>query len=119
MLFRSIERAFYGTDSQSPIPGNTLVSGQISQQAAEALEADFREYWDFEGEIEGGFIYRESGTVELTAEEYRLRKEEADRDFSEAQIISFVPADLGAPGTGFDISSQESFAEYILSNGMD
>ena len=115
----NIERAFYGTDSQSPIPGNTLVSGQISQQAAEALEADFREYWDFEGEIEGGFIYRESGTVELTAEEYRLRKEEADRDFSEAQIISFVPADLGAPGTGFDISSQESFAEYILSNGMD
>lgn len=218
----NIERAFSGA-----APENTPASNQISQQAAEALEADFREYWDtvkdgmvlpvvsvfqtnrfegmehtvfvvyptwrksctvvygvngntvkrlgedftgfdfafssakggmfrttlkyekilqkdgeiddnyytvspegielvlslgasfFEEEIEEGFIYQEGGTIKLTAEEYRLRKEEADQDFSEAQIISFAPADFGDPGTGFDISSQESFAEYILSNGMN
>ena len=173
----NIEMAFSGT-----APENVPDSDQISQQAAGALEADFREYWDtvkdgmvlpvvsvfqtnrfsgmdhtvfvvystykttcavvygvngdtvkrlgeapagfdfalssvFEGNIEKGFIYQESGTVELTAEEYRLRKEEADRDLSDARIISFVPADFGAPGTGFDISSQESFSEYILANG--
>ena len=68
----------------------------------------------FEGAIEGGAIYRESGTIKLTADDYQLRKEEADKDFSEAQIISFAPAGFGAPGTGFDISSRESFAEYIL-----
>lgn len=73
----------------------------------------------FEGNIEKGYIYQEGGTVELTAEEYQLRKEEADKDFSEAQIISPVSAGFRAPGTGFDISSQESFAEYILANGAD
>ena len=70
----------------------------------------------FEGAIEGGAIYRESGTIKLTADDYQLRKEEADKDFSEAQTISFAPADFGAPGTGFDISSEESFADYILEN---
>ena len=222
----NIEEVFSGTPPQSAAPENTPVSSQISQQAAEALEADFREYWDtvvkdgmvlpvvsvfqtnrfagmentvfvvyptwrksctviysvngntvkrlgevltgfdfalsssnggmfrtswtyentlmksgendddyytvspegvelvlslgasvFEGAIEKGFIYQESGTVELTAEEYQLQKEKADRDFSDAQIISFVPADFGAPDTGFDISSEESFAEYILDGG--
>ncbi len=70
----------------------------------------------FEGVIEGGSIYQENGTAKLTVDDYQLRKEEADKDFSEAQTISFAPADFGAPGTGFDISSEESFADYILEN---
>jgi hypothetical protein len=220
----NLEKVFSGTPPQPLTPENTPAPSQISQQAAQALEADFREYWDtvkdgmvlsavnvfrsdcftgmdqavfvvysaykttctvvysitgntvkrlgevptgfdfalssanggmfrtswkfenkaagnsenddnyytvspeeiesvlclgasvFEGEIREGYIYQEDGTVHLTAEEYRLRKEEADKDFSDVQMISFVPADFGTSGTGFDISSGESFAEYILQN---